>query len=68
MNEKENDLEKLIRLAHVVAKPYVVAIWFLSILLSLSVLGNIYTAAKDGLINIDADADRQSNITQNVER
>lgn len=68
MKVEENDLEKLIRLAHVVAKPYVVAIWFLSILLALSVLGNIYTATKDGLINIDADADRQSNITQNVER
>ena len=68
MKVEENDLEKLINLAHVVAKPYVVAIWFLAILLALSVLGNIYIATKDGLINIDADADRQSNITQNVER
>ena len=37
-----NELEKLIALSKVVAKPWVIATWVLAILLALSVAGNVY--------------------------
>ena len=37
-----NELEKLIALSKVVAKPWVIATWVLAILLGLSVAGNVY--------------------------
>lgn len=65
MSEKENDLEKLIRLAHVVAKPYLIAVWVLSVLLLLSVGANVYLATQDVVVSLDANADHQSTIEQN---
>lgn len=57
MNEKENDLEKLIRLAHVVAKPYLIAVWVLSVLLLLSVGANVYLATVEKEVIIEQDND-----------
>lgn len=65
---KENDLEELIRLARMVAKPYYVAVWFLSILLFCSVCANVYLATKENVISVDADADNQSFVEQSVKR
>lgn len=52
---KENDLEKLIRLAHVVAKPYLIAVWVLSVLLLLSVGANVYLATVENEVIIEQD-------------
>ena len=57
MNEQENDLEKLIRLAHVVAKPYLIAVWVLSVLLLLSVGANVYLATVEKEVIIEQDND-----------
>ncbi len=42
-----NELEKLIALSKVVAKPWVIATWVLAGLLALSVAGNIYLSLKE---------------------
>lgn len=68
MKEKKNELEDLIRLAHVVAKPYLIAVWVLSVLLLLSVGANVYLATVENEFIIDADADHFSNVSQNVKR
>ena len=68
MSEKENELEKLIRLAHVVAKPYLIAVWVLSILLLLSVGANVYLATVENEFIIDADADHNSFVNQDAKR
>lgn len=60
-----NDLEKLISLAHVVAKPYLIAVWILSVLLLLSVGANVYLATQDVIVSLDASADNQSIVEQN---
>ena len=68
MSEKENDLEKVIRLAHVVAKPYRVASWGLLLLLLISMYTNYKLATRENVITVDADADNQSFVEQNVKR
>ena len=65
MKEQNNELEELIRLARIVAKPYYVAVWILSVLLFLSVGANIYLATQDVIVSLDANADNQSIIEQN---
>lgn len=65
---KENDLEKLIRLSHVVAKPYRVASWGLLLLLLISMYTNYKLATRENVITVDADADNQSFVEQNVKR
>lgn len=42
-----NELEKLIALSKVVAKPWVIATWVLAILLALSVAGNVYLSLNE---------------------
>lgn len=42
-----NELEKLIALSKVVARPWVIATWVLAILLALSVAGNVYLSLKE---------------------
>jgi hypothetical protein len=51
-----NDLEKLIALSKVVAKPWVIATWVLAGLLALSVAGNIYLSLKEIPVLIDSDS------------
>lgn len=55
MTDKKNELEDLIRLAHVVAKPYYVAVWILSVLLLLSVGANVYLATIEKEVVIEQD-------------
>lgn len=50
-----NDLEKLIELAKIVAKPWVIATYVLSTLLGLSVCGNIYLATQSYDIVVEQD-------------
>ena len=53
----KKDLEELIQLAHVVAKPYLIAVWVLSILLLLSVGANVYLATVEKEVIIEQDND-----------
>ena len=48
-----NDLEELIRLSHIVARPYYIAVWVLSLLLVLSVAGNVYLATVENEVIIE---------------
>lgn len=57
MSEKKNELDDLIRLAHVVAKPYLIAVWVLSVLLLVSVGANVYLATVEKEIVIEQDND-----------
>ena len=57
MNDKKNELEDLIRLAHVVAKPYLIAVWVLSALLFISVGANVYLATIEKEVIIEQDND-----------
>lgn len=50
-----NDLDKLITLAKIVAKPWVIATYVLSTLLGLSVCGNIYLATQSYDIVVEQD-------------
>ncbi len=50
-----NELEKLIALSKVVAKPWVIATWVLAILLALSVAGNVYLLLKEIPVSINSD-------------
>ena len=59
-----NELEDLIRLAHVVARPYLIAVWVLSVLLLLSVGANVYLATVENVITIDADNNVESYVEQ----
>lgn len=62
-----NDLEKLIELAKIVSKPWVVATSVLSALLGLSVAGNIYMATVENIITIEAENNIESVITHTNE-
>lgn len=63
-----NELEDLIRMAHIVSKPYLIAVWVLSLLLLISLSANVYLATVENIITFDADADNQSEITQKIAR
>lgn len=62
-----NELEKLIALSKVVAKPWVIATWVLAILLGLSVAGNIYLSLNGVEITMAANDNTESTITQSNE-
>ena len=68
MKQQKNDLEELIRLSHVVAKPYRVAFWGLLLFLLISMYANYKLATRENVITVDADADNQSFVEQNVKR
>lgn len=51
-----NDLEKLIALSKVVAKPWVIATWVLAGLLALSVAGNVYMMTRKASVYLDNNA------------
>ena len=57
MSEKKNELEDLIRLAHVVARPYLIAVWVLSVLLLISVGANVYLATIENEVIIEHNSD-----------
>jgi hypothetical protein len=58
------DLEKIIDLAKILSKPWQIATYFLSILLVISLLGNIYLATEEVEVTIEADNNTESVITQ----
>lgn len=58
------DLEKIIELAKILSKPWQIATYFLSILLVISLLGNIYLATEEVEVTIEADNNIESVITQ----
>lgn len=59
-----NELEKLIALSKVVAKPWVIATWVLAILLGLSVAGNVYLSLNG--VEITMAANKPSNLSGNA--
>ncbi len=62
-----NDLEKLIELAKIVSKPWVIATSVLSALLGISVAGNIYMSLSGVEVTISADNNIESVINQSNE-
>lgn len=58
------DLEKIIDLAKMLSKPWQIATYVLSLLLLLSVLGNIYLATVENEIILEADNNIDSDIIQ----
>lgn len=62
-----NELEKLIALSKVVAKPWVIATWVLAGLLALSVAGNIYLITQKTNVFIEQENNLSDhNINANV--
>lgn len=58
------DLEKIIDLAKMLSKPWQIATYVLSLLLLLSVLGNIYLSTIENEIILEADYNTDSFINQ----
>ena len=62
-----NELEKLIALSKVVAKPWVIATWVLAGFLALSVAGNIYMMTQKASVFIEQENNLSDhNINANV--
>lgn len=59
-----NNLEELIKLSKTVARPWFIATIILSVLLTISVCGNIYQATKGVSVTFDADNNIESSINQ----
>lgn len=62
-----NDLEELIKLSKIVARPWFIATIILSILLTISICGNIYLATHGVSVTFDADNNIESSINQTNE-
>lgn len=58
------DLEKIIELAKILAKPYKITTYILAVLLVLSIAGDIYLATDTNYITIEAADNTSSNVTQ----
>lgn len=61
------DLEKIIELAKILAKPYKITTYILAVLLILSILGNIYLATQEIEVSFDANNNIDTNINQSNE-
>lgn len=61
------DLEKIIELAKILAKPYKIATYILTLLLIISVIGNIYLATQEVEVIFNADDNIESIISQTNE-
>ena len=59
------DLEKIIELAKILARPYKITTYILAVLLIISLLGNIYLATQEVQVVLEADNNNESNVTQN---
>lgn len=59
-----NDLENLIKMANVVAKPWKISVAILTVLLLLSVGANVYLATQTTEITFDANENSFSTINQ----
>lgn len=60
----ENKLDNLIRLAHIVAKPYLIAVWVLALLLLISIGANIYLFTQNTEVAFVANENSYSSIKQ----
>jgi hypothetical protein len=58
------DLERIIELSKIIAKPWFVATWILAVLLIFSVCGNIYLATLETEVVLTADNNVSSDINQ----
>lgn len=58
------DLEKIIDLAKMLSKPWQIATYSLSVLLVISLLGNIYLATQEVEVILEADNNIDSDIVQ----
>ena len=58
------DLEKIIELAKILAKPYKITTYILAVLLVLSLCGNIYLMTQSVEVTFDANDNIESNINQ----
>ena len=61
------DLEKIIELAKILAKPYKITTYILAVLLILSLLGNIYLTTQEIEVSFDANNNIDTNINQTNE-
>lgn len=52
---KKNELEELISLAKIVSKPWQIATWVLSGLLSVSIFANVYLFSQENEIIVEQD-------------
>lgn len=59
------DLEKIIDLAKILSRPWQIATYFLSILLVISILGNIYLATEEFDVILEQD-NTYSNYNNNM--
>lgn len=59
-----NNLEELIKLSKIVARPWFIATVLLAILLIISICGNIYQATKGVSVTFDADNNIESTVNQ----
>ena len=64
MDLKIMDLEKIIDLAKMLSKPWQIATYSLSVLLVISLLGNIYLATQEVEVILEADNNIDSDIVQ----
>lgn len=60
-----SDLEKIINLSKIIAKPWVIATYVLSFLLLVSVVSNVYIFLKGTEVVFTANENMESTITQN---
>jgi hypothetical protein len=58
------DLEKIIELAKILAKPYKITSYILAVLLVISLLGNIYLATQEVEVVLEADQNTDSVVNQ----
>ena len=61
---KNMDLEKIIDLAKMLSKPWQIATYSLSVLLVISLLGNIFLATQEVEVILEADNNIDSDIVQ----
>ena len=60
------DLEKIIELAKILAKPYKITSYILAVLLIISLLGNVYLATQEVNVIVEqTNTDSDNNINQN---
>jgi len=67
-NNNGDDLERLIILANKVAKPYLITVWILAVLLILSLGANIYLAAYNAEITIEQTNDNSDHNNNGIRK
>ena len=60
------DLEKLIELAKIIAKPYKITTIILAVLLLISILANVYLLSQPAVIELTANENNQTMVSQDV--